>query len=269
MLADRVLHTSTTTGTGTYDLIDWPSGKFLSAVDSVGSGNQFAYVAEMGDAWEICRGTVTAGSPATLTRNLFRSSTGALINWGAGIKTIYSISQADLVRFGARGSLPTSGGTANAQTIAHVTPLRSLAGCPEIIFLPGNTNTGATTLAVDSLGAITLTAPGGGACVGGELRAGIPTRAMHDGTNWRLLSLPAPAAPTTAAGVGQRLGASTAANTAYVLPSGGTWEYRLTTIVTATAAWGAFRARGVAAGGSTVASAVPGEQWDGEIWRIA
>lgn len=188
MLADRVLHTSTTTGTGTYDLIDPTSSLYFSAVASVGSGNRLTYAVEMGSSWEICWGVVTAGSPATLTRNLIRSSTGALINWGAGTKTLYSISQADIVRFGARGSLPTSAGTANAQTVAHVTPLRSLQAGMEVVFIPGATNTGATTLAVDALGAIAVLAPGGAACVGGELRSGVPAQAIYNGTSWRLVS---------------------------------------------------------------------------------
>jgi hypothetical protein len=188
MLADRVLHTTTTTGTGTYDLIDPASALYLSAVSSVGTGNRLTYAVEFGSSWELCWGVVTAGSPATLTRNLIRSSTGALINWGAGTKTLYSISQADIARFGGRGSLPTSGGTANAQTLAHVTPLRSVQAGMEIVFLPGSTNTGATTLAVDALGAIAVLAPGGAACTGGELRAGVPARAVWNGTSWRLVS---------------------------------------------------------------------------------
>jgi hypothetical protein len=188
MLADRVLHTTTTTGTGSYDLIDPSSALYLSAVSSVGSGNRLTYAVEFGTSWELCWGVVTAGSPATLTRNLIRSSTGALINWGVGTKTLYSISQADILRFGGRGSLPTSAGTANAQTLAHVTPLRSLQAGMEIVFLPGFTNTGATTLAVDALAAATLLAPGGAACAGGELRAGVPARAAWNSTSWRLVS---------------------------------------------------------------------------------
>lgn len=190
MLADRVLHTSTTTGTGSYDLIDPATAEYLSAVASVGSGNRLTYLAKMGTAWEICWGVVTAGSPATLTRNLIRSSTGALINWGAGTKTISSVDQADLARFGSRGPLPTVGGTANALTATHATPMRVLLPQMEVFFRPTAANTSATTLNVDGLGAISLRAPNGIACIGGELQSGVLTSAIYDGTNWVLTSLP-------------------------------------------------------------------------------
>jgi hypothetical protein len=221
MIADRVLHTSTTTGTGTYDLIDPPSGQFLSAVASVGSGNRMAYLAEMDGVWEIGWGVVTAGSPAVLTRNLIRSSTGALINWSAGTKTVSSVLPADLARFGGRGLIPTTAGTANAQTITHATPLRSLAGCPEVVFRPSIRNTGALTLNVDGTGAIAVVTPLGNACIGGEVRAGTLTSAIYDGTNWVLTALPS--TPTTTAGIGERRRLLTTANQALNAPAGGVW----------------------------------------------
>jgi hypothetical protein len=186
MIADRVLHTSTTTGTGTYDLIDPPTGEFLSAVASVGSGNRLAYLAQMDGVWEIGWGVVTAGSPATLTRNLIRSSTGALVNWSAGTKTVSSVLPADLARFGGRGLIPTSAGTANAQTITHATPLRALLAGMEVAFRPGATNTGAMTLNVDGTGVIAVRTPAGNACIGGELLGGVLTSVVYDGTNWVL-----------------------------------------------------------------------------------
>lgn len=210
MLADRVLHTTTTVGTGSYDLADPSSALYLSAVSSVGSGNRLTYAVEFGTSWELCWGVVTAGSPATLTRNLIRSSTGALINWGAGTKTIYSVSQADLLRFGGRGSLPISAGTANAQTLAHITPLRSLQAGMEVVFVPGTTNTGATTLAVDALGAIAALAPSGAACTGGELRASVPARAVYNGTSWRLVSYSPSATGTVLLNVADAAAARTA-----------------------------------------------------------
>jgi hypothetical protein len=224
MLADRVLHTSTTTGTGTYDLIDPPSGQYLSAVASVGSGNRLTYLAQMDGVWEIGWGVVTAGSPATLTRDLIRSSTGALINWAAGTKTISSVDQADLARFGARGLIPTTAGTANAQTVTHATPMRALLAGMEVAFRPGASNTGAATLNVDGTGAIAVRTPAGNACIGGEMLSGTLTSAIYDGTNWVLTGLPPIPAPTTTAGVlGEKKPIISTAGGNLVAPAGGVW----------------------------------------------
>lgn len=294
MLADRVLHTTTTTGTGSYDLIDPSSALYLSAVSSVGTGNQLTYAVEFGTSWEICRGVVTAGSPATLTRTLIRSSTGALINWGAGTKTLYSISQADIVRFGGRGSLPTSSGTANAQTLAHVTPLRSVQAGMEVVFLPGATNTGATTLAVDALGAIAVLAPSGAACTGGELRAGVPARAVWNGTSWRLVSyspsatgaalivaadataartaINAPPLPDTASGfAGQWKVIGAGSGLGLVLPADGTWAFfgsrHYDGFDGPTGANDGNYVAGVNAGAAIVGAALNYRYWLGFAWR--
>lgn len=90
---DRARETSATTGTGTYSL-DGAAAGFLTLVDSNGGSGTVFYFA-VGDPagvdatkWEFGYGTLTDGAPDTLTRNLIRSSTGALINWGAGNKII-------------------------------------------------------------------------------------------------------------------------------------------------------------------------------------
>jgi hypothetical protein len=268
MLADRVSQTTTTTGTGTYDLIDPPSGQYLSAVASVGSGNRLIYLAQADGVWEICWGVVTAGSPATLTRNLIRSSTGSLINWAPGTKSISSIAQADLVRFGARGLVPTSAGTANAQTVTHATPLRIMLAGMEAQFLPGNTNTGAATLNVDGLGATAVVRPDGAACIGGELRSGHLARAVYDGTSWRLVTLPAAPLPTNSAGVGQVVAISSpSSGAAVVAPTGGTWDCFVTGFDAATGGTNFQFAVGVYGSGATIISS-PGVIFAGRAHRI-
>lgn len=79
----------------------------------------------------------------------------------------------------------------------------------------------------------------------------------------------APAIPTASAGVGQFYAIASATNTAVTLPAGGTWAYHLTSIISASGIWGNYRIASIAAGGATIASAVPNEQWDGFAWRIA
>lgn len=89
--ADRVKETSTTTGTGTYDLAGAVTG-FRTFVAGVGTGNRCTYVAENGTDWEINEGVVTDATPDTLTRaKLLASSTGAAINWAAGTRNLFAV----------------------------------------------------------------------------------------------------------------------------------------------------------------------------------
>jgi hypothetical protein len=82
---DLVQETSTTTGTGTYDLDgSAPTGKrsFIAAgLDT----ETVTYLVTDGVDWEINEGVVAAGSPPTLTRGtLLDSSTGSAIDWPGG-----------------------------------------------------------------------------------------------------------------------------------------------------------------------------------------
>jgi hypothetical protein len=259
MLADRVLHTSTTTGTGSYQLVDPTDPLYRSAIAAVSSGGVFAYSVTMGTSWELCTGVVTAGSPATLTRVLISSSTGSLINWGAGTKTIASIGQADLLRFGGRGSLPTVGGTANAITLTHTTPMRALRAGMEVRFVPTANNSAATTLNVDGLGAIAVVGPTAAACVGNELRSPYIAIAVYDGTSWRLTGLP----PMPLVQIVSTSGGN------WTLPAGGgTYEYTVTGFTTATGAWNAQYIASEGASGAVIINAA-GVTFVGSAKRIA
>lgn len=54
-------------------------------------------------------------------------------------------------------------------------------------FVPANTNTGATTININSIGAKNIFW-NGAACVGGELRQNIPVRLVYDGTQFHVIS---------------------------------------------------------------------------------
>jgi hypothetical protein len=88
----------------------------------------------------------------------------------------------------------TSTGSANAQVVATTTPNSfTLAAGQRVVFLPGFTNTGATTLNVRSTGAIAVTrlTPNGVIpLVGGELVSGQITEALYDGTEFVLAPIP-------------------------------------------------------------------------------
>lgn len=87
--ADFVKETSTTTGTGTYDLAGASTG-FRTFVSGIGSGNSCWYSATDGVDWEVGIGTVTDASPDTLSRTTILSSSnaGSAVNWGAGTRVL-------------------------------------------------------------------------------------------------------------------------------------------------------------------------------------
>lgn len=89
-LADRVKETTSTTGTGTYQLSGAASG-FRTFVTGIGSGNRTLYTASLGTSWEVGIGTVTSGAPATISRDsiLASSNSNNPVNWGAGTKDIF------------------------------------------------------------------------------------------------------------------------------------------------------------------------------------
>ena len=79
----------------------------------------------------------------------------------------------------------TSAGTANAQTVSlGNAPAAYVAGMA-IWFLGGNTNTGATTLDVNSLGTKNVFA-NNAACSGGEIQSGELHLVVYDGTQFQL-----------------------------------------------------------------------------------
>lgn len=82
----------------------------------------------------------------------------------------------------------TSGGSANAQTITIANYTGALAGV-QLTFVPGNTNTGPTTLNVSGLGAVAVQRPssiGNVALSGSELLSGELTCVTYNGTVYQL-----------------------------------------------------------------------------------
>ena len=91
-LNDRVKETSTTTGTGTFNLAGAEVG-FESFVSGIGDGNQTYYaISNDGTAeFEVGIGTVTDAATDTLSRDTIISSSNsdALVNFSAGTKTVF------------------------------------------------------------------------------------------------------------------------------------------------------------------------------------
>lgn len=273
MFVNRVRHTTTTTGTGTYDLID-VTGPWRSAVSAAGSGNTISYLVTLdgNNDWEICTGVVTAGSPATLTRVLVASSTGALINWPAGTKSISSVADADLMRFGAAGAIPTATGTANAITVSYNPPLRARRAGMYGSFLASAANTGAVTLNIDGTGALALNRGDGTvAMIGGEIAgASALVNWTFDGTRYRMTNVAAaPAWSVTSGELGFGDPIGTNLNSGYTLPAGGTWRWWAFQVNNAGQVVLNSTVRGRSAGGTTVLAATANIAWFGLAERIA
>jgi hypothetical protein len=92
VINDRVKETSTTTGTGTLNLAGAETG-YESFVSGVGTGNTTYYAIELNAAgeWEVGIGTVTSGSPDTLSRDTIISSSNsdAAVNFSVGTKNVF------------------------------------------------------------------------------------------------------------------------------------------------------------------------------------
>lgn len=92
------------------------------------------------------------------------------------------------------GSYFADGGTPNTYVLSSVPGTRKnapsyFAGM-EVYFLPANTNTGSSTANVSGLGAETIKlADGSTNLSGGEIVAGVLTRLVYDGANFRLAAI--------------------------------------------------------------------------------
>ena len=88
---DRVKETSTTTGTGTFDLAGAATG-FQTFVAGIGDTNTTYYaIFNQGTAeWEVGLGTVTDAATDTLARTtLISSSTGSAVSFTSGTKDVF------------------------------------------------------------------------------------------------------------------------------------------------------------------------------------
>jgi hypothetical protein len=92
VINDRVKETSTTTGTGTFNLAGAETG-YESFVSGVGTGNTTYYAIELNSAneWEVGIGTVTSGAPDTLSRDTIISSSNsdAAVIFSSGTKNVF------------------------------------------------------------------------------------------------------------------------------------------------------------------------------------
>ena len=125
---DRVKETSTTTGTGTFDLAGAVSG-FESFVAGIGNSNTtyYAIVNENGE-FEVGLGTVTDAATDTLSRDTIISSSNSdsAVNFGAGTKNVFcTLPASKAVILDSSGNIVANNGSAltnlNASNLASGT----------------------------------------------------------------------------------------------------------------------------------------------------
>lgn len=201
LYADRVLETSTTTGTGTYSLAGAVTG-YQGFVAGIGGTNSCFYCAMDVDAsgvpqggWEVGLGTVTDASPDTLSRTtiLASSNAGAAVNWGAGTRRIFITdpsAHVDLVRTAAYASRPTVGVAGRLFLPSNGFQIERDSGSAWVPWGPlfPLSDPNAATLAWINQGSAAVDATKGGTYL---------SVAANGGASWRIRKETAPATPYT------------------------------------------------------------------------
>lgn len=187
-LADRVLETTLTTGTGTYNLAGATSG-FQAFSAAVATGSLVPYIVDDGTNWECGIGTFTTGSPNTLARTSVTGSSnaGAAVNWGAGTRNVrlgivagglpFRDNNLNLVEWAAA----TVGGTGDAVTLTYAPAKLGYSHGMLVAFLAPGANTTAVTINVNGLGTKALKLNGQGLAANAYLTNTL-ILAMYDST---------------------------------------------------------------------------------------
>lgn len=88
VLANRVLETTTTTGTGAVTLGGTSTG--FQSFSAVGNGNVTFYTITNDIDWEVGVGTYFSSGPTLTREEVYESSNNnELVNWGSGEKQVF------------------------------------------------------------------------------------------------------------------------------------------------------------------------------------
>ena len=119
VLADRVLETCTSPGTGTVSLLGAVVG-YQTFLASVGNGNTTYYTIadQSGANWEVGIGTVSTGPTLARTTILASSNAGALVDFSSGTQNVFVTYPAEKsVNKDASGNVTIGAGTFTAGQI--------------------------------------------------------------------------------------------------------------------------------------------------------
>lgn len=188
--ADLVRETTTTTGTGTYDLGGAVTN--FRDFDSVMADNDTCfYTVRLGSGFESGIGTFTSGSPDTLARTtiLESSNSNNAVSWGSGAKDIY-MSTPSKAMWASHSATLNSASTTDLGSVTA--PMVDISGTSAITSFGSSAPKGAVKFGRFS-GALTLThnatsliLPGGANITTVD---GATFVARHEGSgNWRVQS---------------------------------------------------------------------------------
>ena len=125
-IADRVIETTTTTGTGTINL-DGAVTNFETFAANLSNSDTtyYAIVDNTNGDFEVGLGTFATGSPNTLARTtpISSSNSNSAVNFGSGTKDVFITTPASKMAFlNASGSLISSGGTSLMEVANDTSP---------------------------------------------------------------------------------------------------------------------------------------------------
>ena len=154
-IADRVRETTTTTGTGTINLLGAVTNfETFAANLSNSDTTYYAIVDNTNGDFEVGLGTFSTGSPNTLARTtpIASSNSNSAVNFGVGTKDVFITTPASKMAFlNASGSLISSGGTSLMEVANDTTPQ-----------LGGNLDVNGNSIVSTSNGNISITPNGSG-----------------------------------------------------------------------------------------------------------
>ncbi len=161
--ADRVFETSTSQGTGDVNL-DGAVAGYQTFIEGTANAAKVPYAMFDDTNWEIGRGTVEAGSPDKLKRDVIIASSNGdnAVNWGPGTRSVilpnsnhFALWRDENLCFVGNYAGAASG-TANAQTITLSPAPIALSNGALVSWRSVGNTTGSVTLNINGLGAKTL-----------------------------------------------------------------------------------------------------------------
>jgi hypothetical protein len=175
---DRVQETTISTGTSTINLAGAVTG-FESFVSGIGNGNSTYYAIQEGNQFEVGTGTVTSGSPNTLSRTTVFSSSNSdnLVNFSAGTKNVFcTLPASKAVLVNTSNNVIVGNNNTNTAITTR--------GTGDItISTNEGTNSGSISIADGVNGDITIAANGTGQIIVNAGAVGTPTIAPTGDTN--------------------------------------------------------------------------------------